>query len=139
MALFKSAEEVYETLGEFFKTVAGTEEARAIRDLNIVIQFVYTQPDSKITFIPTQGSEQHLEVVCGESEVKPDLIFELTADMGNKYWLGKVDLTMALSRQQIRATGPLSKALRVVPLIEPWYGMYEEFLRGKGREDLASA
>lgn len=137
MALFKSAEEVYATIGEFFKTVADSEQAKIINSLDTVTQFVYSQPDSILTWIPIKESDRYLEVVFGETDVKPELVFELSADTANQFWLGKVNLTMALSRQQMRATGPLSKALKVVPQLEPWYGQYAQFLRDKGRADLA--
>lgn len=146
MAVFQTEQEVYEIVGEFFETVADSEEAKAIAETaaeqmgeqyDAIVQFVYHKPESRITWcIATEGSGRHLDVIFGETDRKPELVFEMNGDIAHKYWLGKIDLAQALARQQMKATGPLSKALKVIPHLEKWYPRYAEYLRNNGREHL---
>jgi hypothetical protein len=63
----------------------------------------------------------------------------LTADTAHRFWLGKVNVTVALARGQITAKGPVAKILRLVPLVEPSFTRYEQMLRDAGRTDLLDA
>lgn len=99
-----------------------------------IVTFVYHHPEGKVAWI--EGENGGLEVIRGETERTPEMEFEQTADVGNQFWQGKLDLTQALARQQIVARGPLSKAMRIVPQLEWIYPKYREYLQGKGRDDL---
>jgi hypothetical protein len=63
----------------------------------------------------------------------------MNADVGHRFWLGQVDLSQSLARQQMQAIGPLSKDLKVVPALEPLYGMYRNYLVNIQRQDLLEA
>jgi hypothetical protein len=60
----------------------------------------------------------------------------MDADTAHRFWLGQVNITVALARGQIRARGPVAPVLRLVPLIEPAYGRYRAQLEAAGRDDL---
>jgi hypothetical protein len=64
------------------------------------------------------------------------LEFEQSAEVGNQFWQGKLDLAQALARQQIIPKGPLAKAMKIVPQMNWIYPKYREFLKEKGRDDL---
>lgn len=140
MPLFKDEEELYAVLGDFFEEVAKTDESKemiAATDVgdgyDAFVQYVYHKPEGKITWAEEDGK---LKVVCGDTDMQPELVFEQTADVGQKFWLGKLDLQQALARQQITARGPLAKALKVMPMLEKIYPAYREYLEELGREDL---
>lgn len=140
MPLFKDEEELYAVLGGFFDKVAETEESKEMiastdvgDDYDAFVQYVFHKPEGKITWVEEDG---RLKIVCGDIDIQPELIFEQTGDVGNKFWLGKLDLQQALARQQITARGPLAKALKVVPMLEEIYPAYREYLEELGREDL---
>jgi hypothetical protein len=139
MAVFQSEKEVYELLGDFFEQVknspAAKEVIKAAEANGAIVTFKFTEPTSSITWKAAEDGES-MEVVCGESDVQPELILEMTADIAHQFWLGGVDLARAVVRQQIKATGPLSKALMVVPHLDAWKEVYKRILKEKGREDL---
>jgi putative sterol carrier protein len=60
----------------------------------------------------------------------------MDADIAHKFWLGKVNPTVALARGQMKAKGPVAKILKMVPLTKPVYPRYEALLESQGRNDL---
>ena len=60
----------------------------------------------------------------------------MDADTAHRFWLGQVNVTVALARGQIKAKGPVAKVLRLVPLARPVFPRYEAQLKEQGREDL---
>ncbi|WP_174734518.1 hypothetical protein [Mesobacillus harenae] len=142
MPYFQSAEELYQVFEGFFQEVKDSEQSKAIMKSYVksdkhdaLVQYIYHKPEAKMTWVPNdQGS---IDVIYGETDLNPELTFEMTADIGHKFWLGKVDLTQALARQQMKATGPLSKSLKVVPQLQQWYPLYREYLIKTGREEIA--
>ena len=42
----------------------------------------------------------------------------MDADTAHRFWLGKVNVTVALARGQMKAKGPVAKILKLVPLVE---------------------
>ena len=60
----------------------------------------------------------------------------MDADTAHRFWLGQVNVTVALARGQIKAKGPVAKILKLVPLTKPVYPIYKAQLEAQGREDL---
>ncbi|BDG37115.1 hypothetical protein BV455_02561 [Parageobacillus caldoxylosilyticus] len=140
MPLFKDEKELYAILGGFFEEVAEREESKEMissteisEGYDAFVQYVFHQPEGKITWAEENG---RLKVICGDHDLRPELVFEQTADVGHKFWLGKLDLQQALARQQIKVQGPLANALRVLPQLDAIYPAYREYLKKLGREDL---
>lgn len=142
MGFFQTDQDLYDVFAGFFEEVKDSEQAKAIMasyeksdQHDALVQYVYKKPDAKITWV--DNGEGSIEVIYGETNRNPELTFEMNADIGHKFWLGKVDLTQALARQQMKATGPLSKALKVVPQLQYWFPLYQDYLKKIKREDLA--
>jgi hypothetical protein len=57
----------------------------------------------------------------------------------HRFWLGKVNVTVALARGQMKARGPVAKILRLVPLTKPVFPRYRQMLEDAGRQDLLDA
>jgi hypothetical protein len=62
----------------------------------------------------------------------------MEADTAHKFWLGQVNVTVALARGQIKAKGPVAKILKLVPLTKPVFPRYVAQLEAQGREDLVN-
>ncbi|HEX7066266.1 MAG TPA: hypothetical protein VF199_14455 [Bacillales bacterium] len=138
---FKDSDDMYDIIGGFFETVKDSEQTRQVVENNeadeaydALVTFVYHNPEGKVTWI--EGTNGGLEVICGETDRTPEMEFEQTADVGNQFWQGKLDLTQALARQQIQARGPLSKAMKIIPQLDWIYPKYREYLQEKDRDDL---
>ena len=76
------------------------------------------------------------DVDLGPTEMEPELIMEMKADVAHRFWLGKVNVTMAIARGDIKPTGPVAKLLRLVPLTRTVFPRYRAMLEQDGRADL---
>jgi hypothetical protein len=135
LAYFKDAQEVYETIGKLFVELAEDEElAPKFRKANTIVQYDYREPDSKITVRLQEG--QPGDVDFGETEMEPEVVMSMEADTAHRFWLGKVNVTVALARGEIKASGPVAKILKLVPLTKPVFPRYKAQLEADGHEDL---
>ena len=138
MAYFKDAEDVYGTIGKLFVDLASDEElAPKFRKANTIVRYEYSDPDSAITVRLQEGRPG--DVDFGESEMEPEVTMAMEADTAHRFWLGEVNVTVALARGQIKAKGPVAKILRLVPLTKPIYPRYKAQLEAQGRTDLVNA
>ena len=135
MAYFKDAQEVYDTIGTLFSDLAADEElAPKFRKANTIVQYVYSDPDSVITVRLQEGEEG--DVDFGETGMEPEVTMRMKADTAHRFWLGKVNVTVAIARGEIKPQGPVAKILRLVPLTKPVFPRYKALLEAQGREDL---
>jgi putative sterol carrier protein len=135
LAYFENAEEVYETIGKLFEGVAEDEEiAEKFRGANTILQYVYTEPEATITVRMQQG--KHADVEFGETDMEPEVTMRMEADVAHRFWLGRVNVTTALARGQIKAEGPVAKILKLVPLTKPLYPRYKAQLEADGHDEL---
>jgi hypothetical protein len=135
VALFEDADEVYATLGRLFEELAADEELAAkFREANTIVRYSYTDPEADITVRLQQ--DRPAEVVFGETEMEPEVVMSMSADVGHRFWLGGVNVTVSLARGEIRATGPVAKILKLVPLAKPVFPRYRAQLEAQGRHDL---
>ncbi len=135
MALFKNPEDVYETLGKLFVEIMADEElSTKFRKADTIVRYQYTDPESEITVRLQEGAPG--EVDLGPSDMEPEVTMTMEADTGHRFWLGDVNVTVALARGQIKASGPVAKILKLVPLAKPVFPRYKAQLEAQGRTDL---
>jgi putative sterol carrier protein len=79
------------------------------------------------------------QVDCGQTSMEPEVVMTMDADTAHRFWLGKVNVTVALARGQMKARGPVAKILKLVPLTKPVFPRYRALLEEDKREDLLEA
>jgi putative sterol carrier protein len=135
LGYFKDAQEVYDTIGELFTELAADEElAPKFRQANTIVQYQHRDPDSTITVRLMQ--DEPTDVDFGETDMEPEVLMSMDADIAHRFWLGQVNVTTALARGQIKASGPVAKILKLVPLTKPAFPRYKALLEAQGRDDL---
>lgn len=135
MAYFKDADELYETLGKLLRDIANDEElAPGFRRANTIVRYEYSDPDAAVTVRLQEG--QPGDVDFGESDLEPEVKMSMSADTAHRFWLGKVNVTVAMARGEIKASGPVAKLLKLVPLAKPAFPRYKAQLEAQGRSDL---
>ena len=138
MAYFKDADEVYATIGKLFQDLAVDEElSPKFQKANTIVQYQYREPESQITVELLEDGEGRVD--CGETTMEPEVVMTMDADTAHKFWLGKVNVTVALARGQMKARGPVAKILKLVPLTKPIFPRYRALLEEDGRRDLLEA
>lgn len=138
MAYFKDAQEVYDTLGELLVEITGDSDelAPGFRKADTIVRYEYSDPESVITVRLAERDGDDPLVDFGESEMEPEVTMRMAADTAHRFWLGGVNVTVALARGEITAEGPVAKVLRLVPLAKPAFPRYKQMLIDQGRADL---
>jgi putative sterol carrier protein len=135
VAYFKDAQEVYDTIGKLFVDIVEDEElAPKFRRANTIVRYEYSDPESVITVRVQEGQPGNVDF--GESDMEPEVTMSMEADTAHRFWLGNVNVTVALARGQIKAKGPVAKILKLVPLTKPIFPRYKAQLEAQGRQDL---
>ena len=136
MPYFKDADEVYEHIGKLFQDLTTDDElSPKFRKANTIVQYRYRNPESQITVRMKEDEEPQVDF--GESSLDPEVVMTMEADTAHRFWLGKVNVTVALARGQMKAKGPVAKILKLVPLVKPVFPRYRQQLADSGRQDLA--
>jgi putative sterol carrier protein len=135
---FKDDQEVYAYIGQLFKDLGEDQELfPKFQKANTIVQYQYAHPDSQITVRMIEGEEPRTDF--GETDLEPEVVMTMEADTAHKFWLGNVNVTVALARGQMKAKGPVAKILKLVPLVKPVFPRYKEKLEAAGRQDLIEA
>jgi hypothetical protein len=135
---FKDADEVYRFIGKLFQDLAVDDElAPKFRKANTIVQYQYRDPESQITV--SLRDEDDGRVDLGDTTMEPEVVMTMEVDTAHRFWLGKVNVTVALARGQMKAKGPVPKILKLVPLTKPIFPRYRKMLEDAGRQDLLEA
>ena len=130
------ADEVYGILGGML-SIVGDDEELGIGRADTIVRNQFRDPDSVITM--TLRPDDRPTVEFGASDAEPEIVLSMDADVAHRFWLGDVNVPLALARGQMSATGPTHKLLVLVPLLKPVLPRYRELLIEQGRADLARA
>ena len=138
MPYFKDPDEVYAYIGRLFEQLAADDElAPKFRKANTIVQYRYREPESQITVKMIDGEDGQVD--CGTTAMEPEVVMTMDADTAHRFWLGQVNVTVALARGQMKAKGPVAKILKLVPLVKPVFPRYRQILEDAGRQDLLEA
>lgn len=137
MAYFQDAQEVYRYIGGLFQELLTHEQVMdELKKADTVVQYCYRDPEATITVKILAGEDGQVDL--GPTLLEPEVVMTMDADIAHRFWLGKLNVTIALARGQVKATGPVAKILKLVPLIKPMFPIYRAQLEEAGRSDLAA-
>ncbi len=135
MSPFRDSEDLHQSLGGFFDTLTTSPEGQLIHRVGGSILFIFHHPEGRILWspLPPPGSWPAFRVLRGAetASVEPLLTFEQDGETAHRFWLGEIDLAQALARQQLRATGPLSRAMKLLPHLDPVYPRYAAWVAAR--------
>lgn len=136
MGVFKDDNDVYKYVGGVFeRSTTDPELAPTFAASGVILRVTYTDPDSVITCDFPEG-----KVYTGAGVgPNPNVELFMTGDNGNKFWLGNLNLPVAMAKGSVRAKGPVPKILKLVPAAKALFGPYREMLEADGRTDLLNA
>jgi SCP-2 sterol transfer family len=138
LGYFKDEADVYRFIGRLLQElIEDPDLGPRFHASNTSVRYEMRDPDARITV--DMHSERPMRVDLGPSELDPEVVMSLDADTAHRFWLGKVNVTVALARGQIEAKGPVAKILRLVPLVKPVFPRYQRMLQDAGRSDLLEA
>lgn len=130
MPAFQSADQLKKVLGGFFELLAADPNVGPkLITSKLIIKFTYREPDASIT-IDLTGDKAVF--TFDDAEKKAMVEMSMKADTAHKFWLGNVNLIVALARREITAKGPVPKILKLLPIIKPAYKLYPDYIKDKG-------
>lgn len=138
MAYFRDADEVYRYIGRVFEEIVADDElGPKFQRADTTVQYQMRDPEARVTVRMREGEERRVDL--GETELEPEVVMTMAADTAHRFWLDKLSIAAAMSRGQIKARGPVSKILKLVPLVKPVFPRYRQMLEEEGRTDLLEA
>lgn len=136
MAYFTDGAEVEHFIGGIFTACVEDAELKdKLAESGVVLGLHFTDPEAAVV-----ADFPSYKVFTGVGNgPTPNVELFMTADVGHDYWLGKVNVSVALARGQMRAKGPVPKILKLVPLTKKVFPKYRQMLEAEGRSDLLGA
>lgn len=137
--IFKDEAAVYDIIGTYFLKIQADPKLFApLKNSGLKIRFNYSAPDSSIA-LDGSTDDKSKQVLTGDAARKfqPEVEFTLAADVAHYFWHGQVNLMQALARKEVSPKGNLPRAMRLLPLLEPLYELYPQYLRERDLAKLA--
>ena len=133
MSAFKDADEVYAYIGKMFEiAVVDPAFVEATKDTGLVVLLTQTDPDATI-LIDFPGQK----VLFGDAAAgaKSTVQLRMSSDNSNRFWQGKLNMTIALAKKQVQVAGPMAKMMKLLPALRPAFPRYVQFLEANGHGD----
>lgn len=129
---FKDADEVRQYIGSVFtRAFDDPEIGPKLVATGIVLGFRFTEPDATLVIDTTSQT-----VGDGAGLPAPTATMAMTADTGNAYWQGKVNLPLAMARGKIKVEGNVASLLKLAPLGKKLFPAYVAKINADDRADL---
>jgi hypothetical protein len=110
---FTNSAEVADYIGGIFEAAfADPEIGPKLVDTGLVVAFDFTEPEA-VVVIDMANKSVHEGLADGPA---PDATMSMTADTGNAYWQGKVNLPLAMAKKKIKVDGNVASLLKLAPL-----------------------
>ena len=133
MGAYKSAEDLYKYMGQIFALAFETPGLKEkLNATGVTLKLNLTDPDSTIAVDFGNGVVQYGSDIT--MDVAVDL--EMTADNAHKFWLGKLNVPLAIAKRDIKVHGSVQKVLKLAPLMQPLHEKYQQILRDAGLEEM---
>ena len=130
---FNNSEEVAKYIGGIFENAFGDPEiGPKLTEAGLVVAFDFSDPEA----IVVVDMPNKTVTGGGAGAPEPSATMTMTADIGNAYWQGKVNLPMAMAKRKVKVDGNVASLLKLAPLGKKLYAGYIQRLKDDGREDL---
>jgi hypothetical protein len=130
---FTDSAEVTKYIGGIFEAAFEDPEiGPKLVATELVIAFDFTDPQALVVI--DMANKAVREGLAGGPA--PGATMSMTADTGNAYWQGKVNLPLAMAKKKIKVDGNVASLLKLAPLGKKLYPVYIERLKNDGRDDL---
>jgi hypothetical protein len=133
--VFSSAEEAEKVYAAFFEHITLHPELRGkFVEAGSAFRATYSDPDSAVAI--DASCDPPVVRVGDEARAAPvDVELFMSADDGHKFWLGELNIPMAMARRKVTIEGSVGTLLGLLPAMRPAFGMYREFLISQGMAD----
>ena len=138
MPVFGSTEEAEDVFATFMAEVSSDDDLRPkFVKANTSFRVNYVEPACVISLDATQDPPV---VKSGDAARAADVQVEMSmsADDAHKFWLGELNVPMAMAKKKITVQGPIGKLLKMLPALQPAFSRYRVYLQDRGMQDKLS-
>jgi len=129
---FRDSKDVLNYIGGIFETAFKDEViGPKLKETGLVVAFDFTDPEALVVV-----DMANQKVTDSADGLSISATMSMSAETGNAYWQGKVNLPMAMAKKKIRVEGNVASLLKLAPLGKSLYPRYIERLKQDGRDDL---
>mgnify|MGYP001064279064 CR=1 FL=1 len=129
---FRDSKDVLNYIGGIFETAFKDEViGPKLKETGLVVAFDFTDPEALVVV-----DMANQKVTDSADGLNISATMSMSAETGNAYWQGKVNLPMAMAKKKIRVEGNVASLLKLAPLGKSLYPRYIERLKQDGRDDL---
>lgn len=123
MSAFKDTEELNRVMLALWQAIE-TDMGMSGRLLQskVSIRFYYREPESQLAIDCSDG--EHMKIYVGNTDFKPIVEMFMKSDFAHDFWLGKINVPLALISGKIASKGPVNRALALLPVIKPAFALY---------------
>lgn len=135
MSIFRDTEELDQVMLILWERIRSNPDiAGKLMDSKLSVQFNYTDPPGTLILDCTNGNECTFSV--RNTDIKPVIQMSMKADTAHEFWMGRLNVPMALLTGKIVSRGPTARALKLLPIITSGFSFYPEVLKQLGKEAL---
>jgi len=131
MATFANAQQVYDTIGLFLDQITKDPELGpkfVAADTSFLVK--YTDPEC--TMLVDATIDPPVVTMNPDPATETEITLEMAADDGHQFWLGNLNMALALAKSKVKVSGPISKIMKLLPAMRPAFPKYKAFLEERG-------
>lgn len=133
MAYYATADDLYGVMGQVFvEAMADPEIGPTLRASGVVLRLDLTEPVSVMT-VDLPGHR----LFTGDPPDAPhaDIRLRAKADVAHRFWLGEVNVALAISRGQIRVRGSVPTLIELAGLAKALFPRYQAVIAAREAAD----
>lgn len=125
MPAFKDTQELNQVMLALWQAIkADAGMSNRLLQSKVSISFYYREPKGKFTVDCRDGQE--MKISADDKDFLPAVEMFMKSDLAHNFWLGKVNIPLALISGEIAAKGPVNKALALLPVVQPAFAFYPD-------------
>jgi putative sterol carrier protein len=131
MATFANAQQVYDTIGLFLDQITKDPELGpkfVAADTSFLVQ--YSDPECAMLVDAT--IDPPVVTMNPDPAIETEISLAMAADDGHDFWMGNLNMALALAKGKVKVTGPISKIMKLLPAMRPAFPKYKAFLEERG-------
>ena len=131
MATFANAQQVYDTIGLFLDQITKDPELGP-KFVAAETSFLVKYTDPECTMLVDATIDPPVVTMNPDPATETEITLEMAADDGHQFWLGNLNMALALAKSKVKVSGPISKIMKLLPAMRPAFPKYKAFLTERG-------
>ena len=131
MATFANAQQVYDTIGLFLDQLTKDPEIGpkfVAADTSFLVQ--YSDPECSMLVDATV--DPPVVTMNPDPAQETEISLAMAADDGHAFWMGELNMALALAKGRVKVSGPMAKIMKLLPAMRPAFPKYKAFLEERG-------